>query len=81
MGLWAVIAADAAAGVYLLAWALRRERRDKPAVLAVGVLLLLCAATLGLLGARHGDPPIAPQPPAPSTPAAPDGSTGPTVQV
>ena len=37
---------DAAAGVYLLAWALRRERRDKPAVAIVGGALLVCAAVL-----------------------------------
>ena len=40
---------DAAAGAYLIRYALRRERRDKDAVLAVGIFLLICAGLLLLL--------------------------------
>ena len=44
-------AADAVAGAYLLGWALRRERRDKAAVLTVGVMLELCALALLVIAA------------------------------
>lgn len=37
---------DAAVGVYLIWYALKRERRDKPAVLVVGFFLLACFAAL-----------------------------------
>ena len=37
---------DAAAGAWLLCFGLGRERRDAPAVIVVGVLLLVCAVTL-----------------------------------
>ena len=40
---------DAAVGVYLSRYALPRERRDKDAVLATGVFLLICAGLLVLL--------------------------------
>lgn len=40
---------DAAAGAHLVLYALRRERRDKDAVLAVGLFLLVCAVVLVLL--------------------------------
>ena len=40
---------DAAVGVYLIRYALPRERRDKDAVLATGVFLLVCAGLLVLL--------------------------------
>jgi hypothetical protein len=40
---------DAAVGIYLVAYAIRREKRDKPAVLVVGIFLLACAAALGWL--------------------------------
>ena len=40
---------DAAAGAYLVRYALHRERRDKDAVLAVGIFLLICAGLLVLL--------------------------------
>ena len=35
--------ADAAGGAWLLRQGLRRARRDAPAVIVVGVLLLVCA--------------------------------------
>lgn len=58
---------DLTAGGYLLGYALRREQRDKDAVLAVGVVLVFCAVLLAGLAAwgpdRHGDPP-----PRPTTP-------------
>ncbi len=37
---------DAATGVWLIRYALSRERRDKDAVLVVGIVLLGCAAAL-----------------------------------
>ena len=40
---------DAAAGAYLVRYALHRERRDKDAVLATGIFLLICAGLLLLL--------------------------------
>ena len=40
---------DAAVGAYLVRYALHRERRDKDAVLAVGIFLLICAGLLVLL--------------------------------
>lgn len=43
---------DAVAGVYLVVYALRRERRDKPVVLVTGLFLLVCAAALGWLRCR-----------------------------
>lgn len=42
-------ALDAAVGAYLIRYALRRERRNKDAVLAVGVFLVICAGLLLLL--------------------------------
>ena len=48
--IWVLAAIDLAAGAYLLVYAQRRERRDKPGVLAVGVTLFVCAALLGGLG-------------------------------
>ena len=42
-------AIDAAAGAYLIRYALRRERRDKDAVLAVGIFLVICAGLLLLI--------------------------------
>ena len=40
---------DAAVGAYLIRYALRRELRDKDAVLATGVFLVICAGLLLLL--------------------------------
>ena len=37
---------DAAAGAYLIRYAVLRERRDKDAVLATGIFLLVCAGLL-----------------------------------
>lgn len=51
--IWLLALVDLAAGIYLLDWALRREQRDKPGVLAVGAVLLLCAVLLGGLGLRQ----------------------------
>jgi drug/metabolite transporter (DMT)-like permease len=50
--IWLLAGADAAAGLYLVLYAYGRERRDKPGVLIVGVVLLLCAAMLAGLGLR-----------------------------
>lgn len=49
--IWVLAAVDAAAGLYLLVHAYGREQRDKPGVLVVGIVLLLCAVTLADLGA------------------------------
>jgi hypothetical protein len=57
-------AVDAATAVYLLAWALRRERRDKPAVLVVGVVLAVCAMFLVAATVRATEPDQPPQSPA-----------------
>lgn len=57
--LWLALG-DAAVGVYLIVYAIRRERRDKPAVLVVGIFLLGCAAALGLLGLTEGVDPDEP---------------------
>lgn len=46
---YALAALDGAAGAYLVRYAVQRERRDKDAVLAVGVFLLVCAAVLVVL--------------------------------
>jgi hypothetical protein len=48
--IWFLAVIDLAAGAYLAVYAHRRERRDKPGVLAVGVTLVVCAALLGGLG-------------------------------
>ena len=40
---------DAAGRAYLIRYAIRRERRDKDAVLAIGMFLLVCAGLLVLL--------------------------------
>ena len=45
----ALAVVDAAVGVYLIQYALPRERRDKDAVLATGIFLLICAGLLVLL--------------------------------
>lgn len=68
-------AADAVAAVYLLAWVLRRERRDRGAVLAVGVTLALCAVALLVIGWPRAEP-VRPVPP-----AAPVQPVGPATQV
>jgi hypothetical protein len=47
--LWLALG-DAAVGIYLVAYAVRREHRDKPAVLVTGFMPLACAAALGWLG-------------------------------
>ena len=45
----ALAAIDAAVGAYLIRYAVRRERRDKDAVLAVGIFLIICAVLLLLI--------------------------------
>jgi len=60
---------DALAGLYLLAWALRRERRDKPAVAVVGAMLLVAAVALVVISLLRS-PPAAPVEPGPRTPYA-----------
>lgn len=69
MGLVLVITADLLAGVYLLVYGVRRERRDKPAVLIVGGVLLACALALALIGGYARSRPPHPTPPAPPAPA------------
>jgi hypothetical protein len=51
--LWLALG-DAAVGAYLVVYAVRRERRDKPAVVVTGVVLVLCAAALTWLGLADG---------------------------
>lgn len=81
MALWEMVAADAVAGAYLLGWALRRERRDKAAVLTVGVMLELCALALLVIAAvRPAGPPERPVP-TPTAPPSPAGPAGPTLTV
>lgn len=66
--IWLLAALDLAAGVYLLRRALPRQTRDRDAVLAVGVILLLCAVALvgiGLWRAAIADPPLPPAEPVP----------------
>ncbi len=59
---------DLATGAYLFLYAHRRERRDRPGVLAVGVSLVVCAVLLGGLGTW-----LAVQEPAePIAPSSPD---------
>lgn len=62
---WSLAAVDAAVAIYLLVWALRRQRRDKPLVAFVGAVLLVCAAVLAVIGwptahPVHQLPPVAP---------------------
>ena len=81
MALWELVAADAVAGAYLLGWALRREQRDKAAVLTVGVMLVLCALALLIIAAvRSADQPAGPVP-IPTAPPSPVGPIGPTLTV
>jgi uncharacterized membrane protein YoaK (UPF0700 family) len=69
---------------YLLGWALRREKRDKPAVLAARVLLLFCAAMLARVAVWRATAERPPQPAtarggvvaAAKTPAAPRPDAG-----
>ena len=55
--------ADAAGGAWLLRQRLRRARRDAPAVIVVGVLLLVCAVTLGGIAVHVGTHPAQPRHP------------------
>ena len=48
---------DAAGGAWLLRHGLRRLRRNAPAVIVVGVLLLVCAMTLGGIAVLVGTHP------------------------
>jgi hypothetical protein len=54
-------ALDALAGLYLLS-SLRRSRRNREAVAAVGLMLLLIAGGLLWIGRPHHPPPGAPGP-------------------
>jgi hypothetical protein len=63
-------ALDAAVGIYLLVWALRRQQRDKPLVALVGAVLTVCAVFL-LAAASNPAPPDQQPPsvgPAPGVP-------------
>jgi len=66
--IWFLAVLDLAAGAHLLVYAHRRERRDKPGVLSVGVTLVVCAALLGGLGTWQA----VQEPAAPVRPGAPD---------
>lgn len=66
---WLLALGDLAAGGYLLGYALRREKRDKDAVLAVGVVLVFCAVLLAGLAAWGPDGQAGP----PSGPGTPGG--------
>lgn len=72
MTLVLVIAADLFAGLYLVLYGLRRERRDKPAVVIVGGVLLICALALTVIGGfartRPHHRPTPPSPPPAGTP-------------
>ena len=46
---FALAALDAAAGAYFIRYAVRGERRDKDGVMAVGIVLVICAGLLVLL--------------------------------
>lgn len=48
--IWLVAVLDLVAALWLLRGALPRERRDRDGVLAVGLLLLLCAVLLVGIG-------------------------------
>lgn len=56
--IWLLAALDLVAGVYLLRRALPRQRRDL--VVAVAVILLVCAATLVGIGAWQAAAPPEP---------------------
>jgi hypothetical protein len=62
---------DAAAGMYLILWAYRREQRDKPAVLNLGCMLVICALSLGVAGLRRHDTQPPQVSPVPATPGMP----------
>ncbi len=47
---------DAMVGAYLIVYALRRERRDKDAVLVVGIILLLCSTAIVVVAWPSGQP-------------------------
>lgn len=72
MTLVLVIAADLFGGLYLVVYGLRRERRDKPAVVIVGGVLLICALALTVIGGfdrtRPHHHPATPTPPPAGTP-------------
>jgi hypothetical protein len=46
---------DAAAGFYLLQYAVRRQRRNREALAVTAVFLLVCAAALGWLALPERD--------------------------
>lgn len=55
------IAADALAGAYLIAHALRRERRDRAGVFVVGLALVGCAVGLSVIELLSRDAPRMPR--------------------
>lgn len=59
---------DVVVAVYLLVWAVRRKRRDKPLVLLVGVVLLVCAGFLAVVAWPAAEPAHQLPPLEPSTP-------------
>ena len=65
MLLVALACLDAAAGAHLIRYAVRRERRDKDALLVTGMFLVVCAVLLVVISA----PLDAADVPGPSAPA------------
>lgn len=60
---------DAAAGLHLIGWAYRRKQRDKPGVLIVRCVLMVCALALAISGVRRQEAPL-PVGPVPAAPSA-----------
>ncbi len=71
---WLLAALDAAAALNLIAVAYRRDRRDKPGVLVVGILLVTCAILLVGIAAWQAAPRSEPAVPGSSVQAAPEGT-------
>jgi len=74
---WLLAGLDAAAGLYLIVVAYRRERRDKPGVLVVGILLITCAVLLAGLAAWQAAPRSEPAVHGPAVQAGALEATGP----
>jgi hypothetical protein len=51
--LYGVVVADLVVAVCMLGYARVRERRNRPGVIAVGVMLVVCAATLVVVAVAH----------------------------
>lgn len=71
--LYIVIVADLAVAVWLLWYARVRERRNRAGVAIVGVMLVVSAAVLAVIGATHASKPALRRP---SPVSSPTGNTG-----